>query len=112
VNPVGIRPAVGGVGAGASLPGSDSAAINLQLRFRELSHIIAAVLEFSDGLRCRSSAYSKPTARRAASGAANASARGGRRADPAAKEFLMSNFIDMLSGEYFFAPSPAFLASL
>jgi deferrochelatase/peroxidase EfeB len=32
--------------------------------------------------------------------------------NPAAKEFLMSNFIDMLGGEYFFAPSPAFLASL
>ena len=31
---------------------------------------------------------------------------------PAAKAFLMSNFINMLGGEYFFAPSPAFLASL
>jgi Dyp-type peroxidase family len=31
---------------------------------------------------------------------------------PAAKAFLMSNFITMLGGEYFFAPSPAFLASL
>jgi deferrochelatase/peroxidase EfeB len=30
----------------------------------------------------------------------------------AAKPFLMSNFITMLGGEYFFAPSPAFLASL
>jgi hypothetical protein len=75
VHPVGIRLAGGSVGAGASRPGSDSAAINLQLRFRECSHIIAAVLEFSDGLRCRSSAYSKPTARRTASSAANASAR-------------------------------------
>lgn len=31
---------------------------------------------------------------------------------PAAKPFLMANFITMLGGEYFFAPSPAFLASL
>jgi cation diffusion facilitator CzcD-associated flavoprotein CzcO len=31
---------------------------------------------------------------------------------PAAKAFLMSNFINMFGGEYFFAPSPAFLASL
>jgi hypothetical protein len=52
VHPLGTR--LAGGGAGASLPGSDSAAINLQLRFPELSHIIAAVLEFSDGLRCRS----------------------------------------------------------
>jgi hypothetical protein len=44
----------GGVGAGAGLPGSDSAAINLQLRFFALSHIIAAVLQFSDEFRCRS----------------------------------------------------------
>jgi hypothetical protein len=36
-----------------SLPGSVSAAINLQLRFSALSHIIAAVLQFSDGFRCR-----------------------------------------------------------
>jgi deferrochelatase/peroxidase EfeB len=31
---------------------------------------------------------------------------------PSAKSFLMANFISMLGGEYFFAPSPAFLASL
>ncbi len=31
---------------------------------------------------------------------------------PAAKDFLMSNFIDMRGGEYFFAPSPPFLKSL
>jgi hypothetical protein len=33
----------------------------------------------------------------------------GRSTEIPAKEFLMSNFIDMLGGEYFFAPSPAFL---
>jgi deferrochelatase/peroxidase EfeB len=31
---------------------------------------------------------------------------------PNAKPFLMANFIRMLGGEYFFAPSPAFLKSL
>jgi len=31
---------------------------------------------------------------------------------PAAKSFSMSNFITLLGGEYFFAPSPAFLKSL
>jgi deferrochelatase/peroxidase EfeB len=31
---------------------------------------------------------------------------------PAAKSFLMTNFVTMLGGEYFFAPSPQFLASL
>jgi deferrochelatase/peroxidase EfeB len=31
---------------------------------------------------------------------------------PSAKTFLMANFISMLGGEYFFAPSTAFLASL
>jgi deferrochelatase/peroxidase EfeB len=31
---------------------------------------------------------------------------------PNAKPFLMKNFITMLGGEYFFAPSPAFLAAL
>ncbi|MER9227051.1 hypothetical protein NKI39_15700 [Mesorhizobium sp. M0664] len=32
--------------------------------------------------------------------------------NPAAKSFLMSNFVTMLGGEYFFAPSVSFLASL
>jgi hypothetical protein len=36
----------------------------------------------------------------------------GRSTEIPAKEFLMSNFIDMLGCEYFFAPGPAFLASL
>jgi deferrochelatase/peroxidase EfeB len=31
---------------------------------------------------------------------------------PAAKSFLMTNFVTMLGGEYFFAPSPQFLVSL
>jgi deferrochelatase/peroxidase EfeB len=31
---------------------------------------------------------------------------------PAAKQFLMANFVTMRGGEYFFAPSPTFLASL
>jgi hypothetical protein len=43
----------GGVGARASLLGSDSFAVNLQLRFSALSHIITADLEFSDGFRER-----------------------------------------------------------
>jgi deferrochelatase/peroxidase EfeB len=32
--------------------------------------------------------------------------------NPAAAPFLMSNFVTMLGGEYFFAPSPSFLGSL
>ena len=32
--------------------------------------------------------------------------------NPAAASFLMSNFVTMLGGEYFFAPSPSFLGSL
>jgi hypothetical protein len=31
---------------------------------------------------------------------------------PSAKTFTMANFVTMLGGEYFFAPSPSFLASL
>ena len=31
---------------------------------------------------------------------------------PAAKDFLTTNFVTMLGGEYFFAPSPQFLGSL
>jgi hypothetical protein len=31
---------------------------------------------------------------------------------PASKSFLMTNFVTMLGGEFFFAPSPQFLASL
>jgi hypothetical protein len=32
--------------------------------------------------------------------------------NPSAKSFTMANFVTMLGGEYFFAPSPQFLASL
>jgi hypothetical protein len=32
--------------------------------------------------------------------------------NPAAAPFLMSNFVTMLGGEYFFAPSVAFLSEL
>jgi deferrochelatase/peroxidase EfeB len=35
-----------------------------------------------------------------------------RSGNTAAKTFLMSNFVTLLGGEYFFAPSPAFLGSL